>query len=119
MALEDQDLEIQRGDDERLLAVITPFTAASALYFMAKRRLADADEDADISKSLGSGIVVTVAGDVNTPAQAQIEISKADTQALPNKLTPPVVLHYNLTDGANHTLAKGKLTVMPEVRLAG
>lgn len=119
MAIADQDLEIQRGDDERLLAVITPFTAAAELHFVVKKRLSDADDDALITKALGSGISVTVAGDVNTPAQAQIEIDKADTQILPNKLTPPVVVFYNLTDGANHTLAKGKLTVTPEVRLAG
>jgi hypothetical protein len=53
---------------------------------------------------------------VNTPAQAQIAINKADSQVLPNK---DQTLYYNLTDGANHTLAKGKLTVKPEVRLAG
>jgi len=119
MAVADQDLEIDRGDDERLLAVITPFTAATELHFTAKKRLNDADASAVITKALGSGISVTVAGDVNTPAQAQIAINKADTQALPNKLSPPVVLFYDLTDGANHTLAKGKLTIKPEVRLAG
>jgi hypothetical protein len=116
MAVADQNLEIMRGDDERLLAVITPFTAAASLHFMAKKRLGDADAAAIITKSLGSGITVTVPGDVNTPAQAQIAINKADSQVLPNK---DQTLYYNLTDGANHTLAKGKLTVKPEVRLAG
>jgi hypothetical protein len=115
----DQNLEIQRGDDERLKAVITPASAATALYFMAKKKFSQADADAVISKSLGAGISITVAGDSNTPAEAQIVINKADTQVLPNKETPPVVLFYNLTDGDNHTLAKGKLTVKPEVRLAG
>lgn len=119
MAIVEQDLEIQRGDDERLLAVIDPFTAAAELHFVAKKRLADPDDAAIIAKSLGDGIAVTVAGDVNTPAQAQIAIDMEDTQVLPNRLTPPVVLFYDLTDGANHTLAKGKLTVKPEVRLAG
>lgn len=122
MALVDQDLEIQRGDDERLLAVIDPFTAASELYFVAKKKLSDADDAAVIFKETGDGITVTVAGDVNTPAQVQIEINMADTQVLPNKPTPPnqpVVLFYDLTDGDKHTLAKGRLTVMPEVRLAG
>lgn len=118
MAVE-QDIEIQRGDDERLLAVIEPFTAAAELHFTAKKKLSDTDEAAIISKQIGSGITVTLAGDVNTPAQAQIAISKTDTQVLPNKLTPPVVLFYDLTDGEDHTLAKGKLTVLPEVRLAG
>jgi hypothetical protein len=118
MAVE-QDLEIQRGDNERLLAVITPFTAAAELHFTAKKKLNDTDDNAIISKALGAGIAVTVAGDANTPAQAQIEINKADTQALPNKLSPPVVLFYDLTDGADHTLARGKLTIIPEVRQAG
>lgn len=115
----EQDLEIQRGDDERLKAVITPASAAAQLYFMAKKKLSQADDDAIISKSLGTGISITVAGDESTPAEAQIAISKADTQVLPNREDPPVVLFYNLTDGENHTLAKGKLTVKPEVRLAG
>ena len=118
MAVE-QDLEIQRGDNERLLAIITPFTAAAELHFTAKKKLSDADDDAIISKTLGAGIAVTVVGDASTPAQAQIEINKTDTQALPNKPSPPVVLFYDLTDGANHTLAKGKMTIFPEVRQAG
>jgi hypothetical protein len=115
----DQDLEIQRGDDERLKAVIEPFTAATELYFMAKKKYSQTDEDAIISKSIGAGISITLPGDETTPAEAQIEINKADTQALPNTNKRPIELFYDLTDGANHTLARGKLTVKPEVRLAG
>lgn len=119
MALVDQDLEIQRGDDERLLAVIDPAAAAAELHFVAKKKFSDPDESAIISKRLGAGITVTDPGDEDSPAQAQIAIDKADTQVLPNKLTPPVTLRYDLTDGQNHTLAKGKLTVLPEVRIGG
>lgn len=114
--MDDQDLEIMRGDDERLKAVIDPYTAAAALYFMAKKSFSAADNKALISKQLGSGITITVPGGVGVPAEAQIAIDKADTQALGNKEQD---LYYNLTDGANHTLAKGKLKVLPEVRLAG
>jgi hypothetical protein len=121
MAIADQDLEIQRGDDERLLAVIDPASAAVELYFTAKKRLRDADEDAIITKASGEGIAITVAGDESTPAQVQIAIDRADTQvpAIPNRISPPVQLFYDLTDGANHTIAKGRLTVLPEVRLGG
>jgi hypothetical protein len=121
MAIADQDLEIQRGDNERLLAVIDPASAAADLYFTVKKRLRDADEDAIISKSSGEGIAITVAGNESTPAQVQIAIDAADTQApdIPNRITPPVQLFYDLTDGAGHTIARGKLTVLPEVRLGG
>lgn len=119
MAIVEQDIEIQRGDDERLLAVIDPFTAAAELHFVAKKRYSDADDDAIISKSLGAGIQVTVAGGAGVPAQAQIAIDKDDTQVLKNTDKVEVALFYNLTDGDNHTLAKGKMVVKPEVRLAG
>ncbi len=108
-------LTITRGDSERLNAVITPYTAASSLRFMAKRKLKDADADAIIDKSLGSGITVTIVGDENTPAEAQITINPSDTQVLPNKREPPVVLLYDLVDGANHTLDTGEIIVEPEV----
>jgi len=116
--VEDQDLEIQRGDNERLRAVITPASAASELFFTVKKKLSDPDERAVIAKSLDDGITITVPGDGDTPAEAQIAINKADTQVLPNRETPPVIVHYDLTDGDDHTLAKGKLTVKPEVRRA-
>lgn len=109
------DLTITRGDRERLQAVITPFSAAASLRFMAKKKLRDADVDAVIDKSIGSGIVVTAAGDADTPAEAQITIDPEDTQGLPNKSIPPVVLLYDLVDGDNHTLDTGAITVQPEV----
>jgi hypothetical protein len=82
---------------------------------MAKRKLRDADADAIIDKTIGAGIVVTSAGDVDTPAEAQIVIDPEDTQPLPNKRTPPVSLFYDLVDGDNHTLDTGELIVTPEV----
>jgi len=115
----EQDLEIDRGDNERLRAVITPASAATELFFTAKKKLSQSDEDAVIAKSLDDGITITVPGDGDTPAEAQIAIDKEDTQVLPNRENPPVVLFYDLTDGDNHTLAKGKLTVKPEVRQGG
>lgn len=108
-------LTITRGDSERLEAVITPFTAAASLRFMAKRKLRDADADAIIDKTLGAGIVITVVGDLDTPAEAQITIDPEDTQVLPNKLDPQVKLFYDLVDGDNHTLDTGEIIVQPEV----
>jgi hypothetical protein len=108
-------LTITRGDRERLSAVITPFSAAAGLRFMAKKKLRDADEDAVIDKTIGEGIVVTVAGDEDTPAEAQITIDPEDTQLLPNKSTPAVKLLYDLVDGDDHTLDTGEIIVLPEV----
>lgn len=108
-------LTITRGDSERLKAVITPFTAAASLRFMAKKKLRDADADAIIDKTIGAGITVTVPGDVDTPAEAQIAIDPEDTQVLPNKSSPPVTLLYDLVDGDEHTLDTGELVVQPEV----
>jgi hypothetical protein len=82
---------------------------------MAKKKLKDADADAIIDKTVGAGIVITVAGDVDTPAEAQITIEPEDTQPLPNKLSPQVKLLYDLVDGNDHTLDTGEIIVTPEV----
>lgn len=105
-------LTITRGDSERLKAVITPYTAAVGLKFMAKKKLKDLDAAAIISKTLASGIAVTVVGNSTTPAEAMITINPAETQALPNKTQ---TLFYDLVDGANHTLDTGELIIKPEV----
>ena len=111
-------LRITRGDSERLKAVITPYTAAAGLRFMAKRRLGDADSAAIINKSIGNGIFITVEGGAGVSAEAQIIINPADTQTLPNKRTPVVELFYDLVDGDQHTLDTGKIIVEPEVLLS-
>jgi hypothetical protein len=107
-------LTIRRGDHERIRAEITPYTAASAIKFTAKRNLSDADAAAIISKSVGSGIEITSVGDVNTPAVAIITVLPANTQALSNNYD--WTLYYDLVDGSNHTLDSGELIIQREVR---
>ena|SRR5687767_1037221 len=107
-------LEIVRGDNERLKALVTPFSAAASLRFMAKKRLSDADDAAIIDKTIGDGITIVDAGDVDTPAEAQIVIGPTDTQALSNK---QVSLIYELEDGDDHRLDFGTLVVKPKVIL--
>lgn len=110
-------LEIVRGDNERLKALITPFSAAASLRFMAKKRLSDADDDAIIDKTIGNGITIVDAGDVNTPAEAQIVIEPTDTQVLPNTDKREISLYYELEDGDDHRLDFGTLIVKPKVIL--
>lgn len=105
---------IVRGDNERLKALVTPFSAAASLRFMAKNFLSDADADAIIDKTIGDGITIVDAGDLDTPAEAQIVISPLDTQVLPNKRTS---LYYELEDGDDHRLDYGTLVVKPKVIL--
>lgn len=107
-------LEIVRGDSERLKALITPFSAAASLRFMAKTLLSDADAAAIIDKTIGDGITIVDAGDVNTAAEAQIVIDPLDTQVLPNKR---ISLYYELEDGDDHRLDFGTLVVKPKVIL--
>lgn len=110
-------LEIVRGDSERLKALVTPFSAAVSLRFMAKKRLSDADSAAIIDKTIGVGITIVDAGDADNPAEAQILIDPTDTQSLPNTDKREVSLYYELEDGADHRLDFGTLVVKPKVIL--
>lgn len=108
-------LQITRGDAERIEASVTPASAAATgLRFMAKRKYRDADADAIIDKTIGSGITITQAGSPTVPATALIEIDPADTQPLANK---EIELLAELEDGEDHTLAKVTLKVLPKVIL--
>lgn len=117
MPAKQSKLVIVRGDSERLKALITPFTAAVSLRFMAKKRLSDSDGAALIDKSVGSGITIVDAGDADTPAEAQILIDPADTLALRNTDKKEVSLYYELEDGNDHRLDFGTLVVKPKVIL--
>lgn len=110
-------LEIVRGDNERLKALVTPFSAAASLRFMAKKRLSDADDAAIIDKTIGAGITIVDAGDVDTPAEAQIVIEPLDTLLLRNSDKITVSLYYELEDGDDHRLDFGTLVVKPKVIL--
>lgn len=110
-------LEIVRGDSERLKALITPFSAAASLRFMAKKKLSDPDDNAIIDKTIGDGITIVNAGNVNTPAEAQIVIEPLDTQSLRNTDIREVSLYYELEDGNDHRLDFGTLVVKPKVIL--
>lgn len=110
-------LEIVRGDNERLKALITPASAAASLRFMAKKRLSDADSAAIIDKTVGNGITIVEAGDLDTPAEAQIVIDPSDTLVLPNRDRIEMALYYELEDGADHRLDFGTLVIKPKVIL--
>lgn len=110
-------LEIVRGDSERLKALITPFSAATSLRFMAKKRLSDADSAAIIDKTVGDGITIVEVGDLDTPAEAQILIDPEDTLPLRNTDKIEVALYYELEDGDDHRLDFGTLVVKPKVIL--
>jgi nicotinamide mononucleotide (NMN) deamidase PncC len=107
------NLTIKRGAYQVLTSTIVPasLVSNSTIYFMAKDRVSDSDEDAVISKSLGSGITVT---DAPTGIIA-IAIEAADTRALPNITT---TLKYEIEiekAGKVYAVDEGTLTVKPEV----
>ena len=107
--------KLRRGDAERLLVSITPYTAAEGqLYFMAKTSYRQTDDDAIISKSLGDGITIANPGISSTPATAVIEVDGADTKVLRNRTK---TLLIELTDGQDHTLLNDTIVVEPEVRI--
>lgn len=112
-------LEITRGDDRTYdIDVVdedgaaVDITTFGALWFTAKRRISDADEDAVIAKALGVGVELD---DVVTN-RANVTIQSSDTESLPDiktRLAWDVQVQDDL--GNIVTIASGTLTVTPDV----
>ncbi len=113
------DLELIRGDSQIFTitvrdsnGVVVNLTGAY-LWFRAKRKMSDVDEDAVITKTTGAGIVVTnAAGGIAT-----ISISTANTDGL-----MPGSYRYDVQvkDAANevNTVLRGRLRVLADVNRA-
>lgn len=109
-------LTIRRGDSRVLdltaiTAAGTPYLLTGvALTFTVKRGFEDADTDALIEKTIGSGIEVTnAAGGI-----AEISLTSADTAAL----RPGAWLVWDVQAVENDevvTLATGSMRVLPDV----
>lgn len=94
----------------------------TAIWFIAKYSLLDLDASAPISKTLGSGIVVTTAGD-NTSVNGviTITIAAADTASMPIS-TGNLSLFFSCggkdSGGNDWPICQGKLTITPNASRA-
>jgi hypothetical protein len=115
------DIEAIRGDTETYDLTLTDAAGdpvnltGSTVWFTAKRRTSDPDEDAIITATQGEGLEVTnAAGGALT-----LTLAPADTEALESRL---VRLEYDvqLKDGTGRitTPLRGKLYVHPDIRRA-
>lgn len=116
------DIQATRGDHETYDLALTDPTGdplplgGASVWFTAKRRPTDADEDAIIDKAIGSGI--TVIGD---PAEGnlRLELEPADTEDLAAGIQ---TLYYDVQTkdpaGRIATPIRGRLIVASDVRQA-
>lgn len=120
-------LQITRGDEytgSRSLVVTVTDAAGAAVdltgtsaRFMAKRNRADADADAVISKSTGSGITLASPQTGATKGVAYIAIAAGDTDELEAR---PYYCELEATDSVGViTLATGALVIEPDLILGG
>jgi hypothetical protein len=106
--------EVYWGNTFQLDLDVNQSISGGTLYFMAKRQLDDADEDALITAYTGSGITTTVAGD----GTARLTISAGSW----TDLEPAQVTHlyaeikFKTAAGLVYTLQTGQLLVLPVVR---
>lgn len=107
-------LTMYRGNTAKWDAAVTlggapvDLTGITGLWFTVKR---STDSAALFQKSIGSGITVTNAAG----GLARITFSPADTTSLPPRQVP---LEYDLeyeSGGEVYTLARGRLTVEPDI----
>lgn len=91
---------------------LAAFTSAR---FTAKRDVSDDDSAAIISKTLGSGITVTINGGIGVDGVLTVTISQADTASLPTGYAVALVYDVWLYDssGDGYPVATGTLTVTP------
>jgi hypothetical protein len=124
----EHDFDILRGDAAVLtFSAITNLPAGglsaySAIVFTAKRDVEDTDADAQIQKTLGSGVTITTNGSDTTPGALTVLLDADDTSGLPSH---EVRLPYDVQvmDGGQspprpYTVAGGFLIVSADVTRA-
>lgn len=112
-------LLVTRGDDE-ILDILTTDKDTGALVdlsgaqltFMAKRRRTDADADALITKTVGTGIAIS--NQVTDKGEAVVTINAGDTDAKP---AGAFWWELQSKDGGNHvaTLASGRFVILADL----
>ena len=116
------ELSMMRGDSKTYTFALTDADgdaldlAAASVWFTAKRRLSDADDDAVFNLSVGTGITI------GTPAsggEVTVDLPAANTTALPDRRTElRYDLQVKLAGGEAQTALYGTLAVYPDVTLA-
>lgn len=116
------ELKMTRGDDRTFDIDIADQDGAAVdlstfegLWFTAKRRISDSDEDAVFQKALGQGLEL----DTEIDGRASVTVDAADTTDLPDHNTR-LVWDVQVKDGEGSvvTVAAGTLTVTPDVTRA-
>lgn len=113
------NIKMTRGDSKAIAGKVTTVPAGAAvditshlIWFTAKRRISDADNEAVFQKTVGDGITVT-----DGPAgEFAIQINPSDTSGLSD--VEANNLYYDLqvkTGSTVQTLSKGRLLVEYDV----
>jgi hypothetical protein len=105
-------LEFRRGDTRPLTVTLPQDITGISLWFTAKHRLSDADDDAVLRKSTDEGSITIPVG---TDGIALVDVDASDTESL----TRTTRLYYDvqtLDDGGTiDTVAHGRLVIHADV----
>jgi len=113
------NISMQRGDTKKIVVQLLdengaplPTAQVSAMFFTVKNKRGDADVSAIISKSLGSGIVIT-----NTlTGMITVTISPSDTSSLTEgKRGLPWDVQIIKVNGEVYTVLNGLLNIAADV----
>lgn len=115
----DFNIVCKRGDTIDLEVIATRDGApldltGTSIWFTAKRKLKDADENAIAQKTLGAGITVTDA----EAGEALVTLDPADTAALTKETTLYCDVQVVEASGRVTTVASGTLTIELDVTVA-
>lgn len=104
-------ISLYQGDDRSVAIDVSTDITGAALTFLVKVRRLDADADAVITKTIGSGITVTNAG----LGLATLTLDAADTEAL--STDPFYRWELQAVDATNevHTLAAGRFVLRDDL----
>lgn len=86
-------------------------TDATGIRFTAKDRASDADADARITKTIGSGVTVTNA----VGGIVRVQLATGDTSALSVPLSLAFDLQLSDDAGGVYTVAAGKLEIKADI----
>lgn len=104
-------ISLYRGDDRTISVDVTTDITDAELTFLVKARRDAADEDAVITKTIGSGITVTNA----STGLATISLDAADTADLPTEPFYRWEIQAVDAAGDTHTLAAGRFVLRTDL----
>jgi hypothetical protein len=105
-------LEIRRGDTRPLTITLSQDATGIDLWFTAKRRVTDSDDDAVLRKSTDEGSITIPVG---TGGIALVDVDASDTESL----TATTRLYWDVQtvddDGTIDTVAHGRMVIHADI----